>query len=580
MKRFLISLIAILVSITAFGQWVSPGNGTLYTMDSISIIAPAAVSNSQNGQFQIHQDITISANDTLFLESQTNDILIDNGITITINGAIMTENRVNRLYITGDSTGTSFFTLSLGNAATANFSNVVFQYGQKIQLLNSGQVVFYNCEFSNFSDAVINYMNCNPTIQNSYFHDNQKAAVTSAVNTAGSPKIISNHFYNNDLSNANIPQINIGPGDQDTIIILGNYIQGVAQNMSGGIGIMNMGASNTVLLLSGNVIENNRYGYTQNGTNIYAIIEDNIIRNNNLETNPNNGGSGISIYGSTTSCGAKLRRNLIHGNLWGITAIYNHNIDMGTAEDPGGNVLYDNGNNNVEYELYNNSSCNMSAIGNYWGNNDATHAEDVIYHQTDNSSYGLVTYNPVMELYPDMLDFRILVCNNPQITNFYDEDIVFSFSEYGDTLFYFFGCAVPELSSIVPTVTIPFGVSCSPNPEEIVNLYNAVTYTLTTPHGTSKDWVVVAYIGGGVDEHNEISVSIVQNPIINNILHLRNESGKAIAVEVHSITGQLVYQAESADNNVSVITSDWKKGMYLITVSQDGKRKNFKVVNL
>lgn len=580
MKRFLISLIAILVSITAFGQWVSPGNGTLYTMDSISIIAPAAVSNSQNGQFQIHQDITISANDTFFLESQTNDILIDNGITITINGAIMTENRVNRLYITGDSTGTSFFTLSLGNAATANFSNVVFQYGQKIQLLNSGQVVFYNCEFSNFSDAVINYMNCNPTIQNSYFHDNQKAAVTSAVNTAGSPKIISNHFYNNDLSNANIPQINIGPGDQDTIIILGNYIQGVAQNMSGGIGIMNMGASNTILLLSGNVIENNRYGYTQNGTNIYAIIEDNIIRNNNLETNPNNGGSGISIYGSTTTCGAKLRRNLIHGNLWGITAIYNHNIDMGTAEDPGGNVLYDNGNNNVEYELYNNSSCNMSAIGNYWGNNDATHAEDVIYHQTDNSSFGLVTYNPVMELYPDMLDFRILVCNNPQITNFYDEDIVFSFSEYGDTLFYFFGCAVPDLSSIVPTVTIPFGVSCSPNPEEIVNLYNAVTYTLTTPHGTSKDWVVVAYIGGGVDEHNEISVSIVQNPIINNILHLRNESGKAIAVEVHSITGQLVYQAESADNNVSVITSDWKKGMYLVTVSQDGKRKNFKVVNL
>ncbi len=580
MKRFLISLIAILVSITAFGQWVSPGNGTLYTMDSISIIAPAAVSNSQNGQFQIHQDITISANDTLFLESQTNDILIDNGITITINGAIMTENRVNRLYITGDSTGTSFFTLSLGNAATANFSNVVFQYGQKIQLLSSGQVVFYNCEFSNFSDAVINYMNCNPTIQNSYFHDNQKAAVTSAVNTAGSPKIISNHFYNNDLSNANIPQINIGPGDQDTIIILGNYIQGVAQNMSGGIGIMNMGASNTVLLVSGNIIENNRYGYTQNGTNIYAIIEDNIIRNNNLETNPNNGGSGISIYGSTTTCGAKLRRNLIHGNLWGITAIYNHNIDMGTAEDPGGNVLYDNGNNNVEYELYNNSSCNMSAIGNYWGNNDATHAEDVIYHQTDNSSYGLVTYNPVMELYPDMLDFRILVCNNPQITNFYDEDIVFSFSEYGDTLFYFFGCAVPDLSSIVPTVTIPFGVSCSPNPEEIVNLYNAVTYTLTTPHGTSKDWVVVAYIGGGVDEHNEISVSIVQNPIINNILHLRNESGKAIAVEVHSITGQLVYQAESADNNFTVTTSDWNKGIYLVTVSQDGKRKNFKVVNL
>lgn len=578
MKRIFSLLVATIVYFCAFGQWVSPGNGTNYNMSSLSLAAYGAVSMSQNGCFQIHQDITISANDILYLEGGATDIQIDNGVTITINGAIMTEPRVNRLSVIGDSTGTSFFTLCLGTAAPAYFSNVDFRYGHQIQLLNSGQVVFDNCGFTNFSDAVISYMNCNPTIQNCYFYDNQKAAVTSAVNTAGSPKILSNHFYNNDLSNANVPQINIGPGDQDTIIIMDNYIEGVAQNMSGGIGIMNMGSSNTLLLVKGNVIENNRYGYTQNGTNIYAIIEDNIIRNNNLETNPNNGGSGISIYGSSTTCGAKLRRNLIHGNLWGVTAIYNHNIDMGTAEDPGGNVLYDNGNNNVEYELYNNSSCNMSAVGNYWGSNDATHAEDVIYHQNDNSSYGLVTYNPVMELYPDILDFRILVSNNPQISNF--DDIVFNFSENGDTLYYYFGCLQPDLSSIVPTVTIPLGVSCTPNPGDIVNLYNAVTYTLTTPHGTSKDWVVVVYLGGGVDEHNGISVSVVQNPIINNNLLLRNESGKSIAVEVHSITGQLVYQAESSDESFSVNTSDWQKGMYLVTVLQDGKRKTFKVVNL
>ena len=577
MKRFLISLIAILVSITAFGQWVSPGNGTLYTMDSISIIAPAAVSNSQNGQFQIHQDITISANDTLFLESQTYDILIDNGITITINGAIMTENRVNRLYITGDSTGTSFFTLSLGNAATANFSNVVFQYGQKIQLLNSGQVVFYNCEFSNFSDAVINYMNCNPTIQNCYFHDNQKAAIASAVNTAGSPKIISNYFQNNDLSNANVPQINIGPGTEDTIVIMGNYIEGVAQNMSGGIGIMNMGASNTILLLSGNVIENNRYGYTQNGTNIYAIIEDNIIRNNNLETNPNNGGSGISIYGSTTTCGAKLRRNLIHGNLWGITAIYNHNIDMGTAEDPGGNVLYDNGNNNVEYELYNNSSCNMSAIGNYWGNNDATHAEDVIYHQTDNSSFGLVTYSPIMEIEPKFLYFIVYIYDD----NTGYQDIVFDLSQDSDTIYGTYN-GEPDMvfEQIRPHVGLPLGVTCSPELDNPQDFTQPVSYTLTTPHGTSRTYVAVINFTEAVEDYETVPVTLSPNPVSGGQFTLHNESGKAIAVEVHSITGQLVYQAESADNNVSVITSDWKKGMYLVTVSQDGKRKNFKVVNL
>lgn len=577
MKRFFCLLVATIVSITAFGQWVSPGNGTNYNLSSLCVAAYGAVSMSQSGHYQIHQDITISANDILYLESGATDIQIDNGVTITINGAIMTENRTNRLYITGDSTGTSFFTLCLGNAATANLSNVVFQYGQKIQLLNSGQVVFDNCEFTNFSDAVINYMNCNPTIQNCYFHDNQKAAVTSAVNTTGSPKILSNHFYNNDLSNANVPQINIGPGDQDTIIIMGNYIEGVAQNMSGGIGIMNMGASNTVLLVKGNVIENNRYGYTQNGTNIYAIIEDNIIRNNNLETNPNNGGSGISIYGSTTTCGAKLRRNLIHGNLWGITAIYNHNIDMGTAEDPGGNVLYDNGNNNVEYELYNNSSCNMSAVGNYWGDNDASHAEDVIYHQNDNSSYGLVTYTPIMEIEPKFLYFIVYIYDDN--TGF--QDIVFDLSQDSDTIYgTYYGEPDMAFEQISPNVGMPMGVTCSPEPDNPQNFNQPVSYTLTTPHGTSRTYVAVINFTEAVEDYETMPVTLSPNPVSGGHFTLHNESGKSISVEVHSITGQLVYQAESAEGSFSVSTSDWEKGIYLVTVSQDGKRKIFKVVNL
>ncbi|MBQ3739763.1 MAG: T9SS type A sorting domain-containing protein [Bacteroidales bacterium] len=576
MKRFFCLLVATIVSITAFGQWVSPGNGTNYNLSSLCVAAYGAVSMSQSGHYQIHQDITISANDILYLEGGATDIQIDNGVTITINGAIMTEPRVNRLSVIGDSTGTSFFTLCLGTAAPAYFSNVDFRYGHQIQLLNSGQVVFDNCGFTNFSDAVISYMNCNPTIQNCYFYDNQKAAVTSAVNTAGSPKILSNHFYNNDLSNANVPQINIGPGDQDTIIIMGNYIEGVAQNMSGGIGIMNMGASNTVLLVKGNVIENNRYGYTQNGTNIYAIIEDNIIRNNNLETNPNNGGSGISIYGSTTTCGAKLRRNLIHGNLWGITAIYNHNIDMGTAEDPGGNVLYDNGNNNVEYELYNNSSCNMSAVGNYWGSNDATHAEDVIYHQNDNSSFGLVTYTPIMEIEPKFLYFIVYIYDDN--TGF--QDIVFDLSQDSDTIYgTYYGEPDMAFEQISPNVGMPMGVTCSPEPDNPQNFNQPVSYTLTTPHGTSRTYVAVINFTEAVEDYETMLVTLSPNPVSGGHFTLHNESGKAIAVEVHSITGQLVYQAESADNNVSVITSDWKKGMYLVTVSQDGKRKTFKVVN-
>ena len=577
MKRIFSLFVATIVSVTAFGQWVSPDNGTLYTMASLSTIAPTAVSNPQNRQYQIHQNITISANDTLYLESDANDIFVDNNITITILGAIISEPRINHLYIIGDSTGTSFFELLLDQASTANLSYIYFQYVEQILLFNSGQVLFDNCVFSDFSNSAINYMNCNPIIQNCYFHDNQKAAVTSAVNTAGSPRIINNLFQNNDLSNANVPQINIGPGAEDTIVIVGNHIEGVAQNMSGGIGIMNMGSSNTILFVKDNVIENNRYGYTQNGTNIYAIIEDNIIRNNNLETNPNNGGSGISIYGSTTSCGAKIRRNLIHGNLWGITAIYNHNIDMGTAEDPGENVLYDNGNNNVEYELYNNSSYNISAIGNYWGNNDMSHAEDVIYHQTDNSSYGLVSYNPIMEIEPKFLSFSITIHEFEL-----EQELVFDLSQDNDTIvaYYAFDC-VHELPDLLrPTVEVPLGVTCSPEPDNPQDFNQPVSYTLTTPHGTSRTYVAIVNYVGAVADHETMPVTLSPNPVSGGQFTLRNESGKSIAVEVLSITGQLVYQSESTDESFSVSTSDWEKGIYLVTVSQDGKRKNFKVVNL
>ena len=159
--------------------------------------------------------------------------------------------------------------------------------------------------------------------------------------------------------------------------------------------LMNVGPTQAVI--RNNIVENNRYGYTQQGTDIFALIEDNQFINNNLEENPMNGGSGISIYGSDTTCAAKLRRNVISGNLWGITAIYYHSIDMGTADDFGHNQLYDNGNGGQTYALYNNANSSMTAIGNYWGGNTEEFAESVIYHRPDlGDNYGLVLYTPIL----------------------------------------------------------------------------------------------------------------------------------------------------------------------------------------
>ena len=109
-----------------------------------------------------------------------------------------------------------------------------------------------------------------------------------------------------------------------------------------------------------------------------------------------NGGSGISIYGMTTNNKAILRRNVITGNLWGITAIYQHDIDMGTVDNWGYNDIHDNGNGGAVYDLYNNSACDLMAVGNKWGSADYDEIESHIYHQHDDPSLGLVTFYPYL----------------------------------------------------------------------------------------------------------------------------------------------------------------------------------------
>ena len=163
----------------------------------------------------------------------------------------------------------------------------------------------------------------------------------------------------------------------------------------GGISVADlMGVGSTKVLLKNNTIRENRYGYNQQGQTISSVIVGNQFINNSHEENPMNGGSGISIYGSTVNNKAILRDNVITGNLWGITAIYMHHIDLGKEEDWGNNTIHDNGNGGVVYDLYNNSSCDIMAVGNDWGTTNAEVIEEHIVHQPDDPSLGLVTYIP------------------------------------------------------------------------------------------------------------------------------------------------------------------------------------------
>lgn len=395
MKRFILIPLFFLFSLTLLNaQWVSPGDGTTYTFPDLVNITNGVVTNGTNG-YLINADLTISANDVLKIDDQVLRVDID-AVLITINGTMVCTN-ANRVRFYGLNE-TQHFSMRFENATACNLHNMYFSDGAGIKVIES-EVTFDDVKFVYFTTeychSAIDIMNCNPTIENCYFLLNEGAAISSPANGQSSPKILNCEFDSN-VDGANMPQINLGPGSTDTIYIVGNLVDGTyASFHTGGISVADlMGTGETKILLKDNIIKNNRYGYNQQGYRLSSTIIGNEFLDNHHEDNPMNGGSGISIYGMDENNKAIIRNNVITGNLWGITAIYFHDINLGTEDDWGNNEIHDNGNGGVVYDLYNNSTCNIMAVGNDWGTTSEEEVEDHIVHQNDDPSLGLVTFIP------------------------------------------------------------------------------------------------------------------------------------------------------------------------------------------
>lgn len=397
MKKILLFLIAILaIVINTHGQWVSPGNGTTYTFSDLVDITDGVVTVGENG-FVVNADLTISTGDVLEINNQTSRV--DFGeVLVTINGSMVCTNTSTRTKFYGLNE-TNHFSMRFENAAGCNIKKMYFSDGAGIKVIES-DVTFDDVKFvyftRDYSNAVIDILNCDPTIKDCYFMLNHGSAISSPANGQASPQIRNCQFDTNVTDEVNTPQINLGPGGNDTIRIVGNEIYTImAQWHVGGVSVADLASvGSTKVLLKDNIIRENRYGYNQQGYTISSVIEGNQFLDNNHEENPMNGGSGISIYGSSTNNKAVLRNNVITGNLWGITAIFLHDIDLGTEDDWGYNEIHDNGNGGMIYDLYNNASYDIMAVGNKWGSTDYDEIESHIYHQADDPSLGLVTFYP------------------------------------------------------------------------------------------------------------------------------------------------------------------------------------------
>jgi len=318
---------------------------------------------------------------------------------------------------TDDAVGSAKGFFVHGDNSSAVVKNVLFEYvGLSYgSSAGTGSLTMNNCTFDkyntkNATGAALNFCaQCDGNVvENCVFRASQVSAIANGSNTPVGIVIRNNEFDKNSTQKGNRPQINMSAGGNHKMIIENNNVIGIGEvTLAGGIAVSNLlgGASNEIVEIRNNHVENNRYGITATG-GMEVLIEGNYLLNNNFESNSMQGGSGINITDANGNAIAMITGNHIEGHFWGVSIIGGKDINLGKIVDakegesnPGNNVFINNGCNGQLYDLYNNSANTVYAQGNTWNVEvqDAEHIEQVVFHHNDDPSLGEVIFIPAKE---------------------------------------------------------------------------------------------------------------------------------------------------------------------------------------
>ncbi len=432
MKKSFFIIIFLFTGIVSNAQYETPGTGVNWSLDDLVANSGGAVTIETPGQYKINQDITISDNDT-FTILTAEEINVMDGVLITINGTFISQPESGIVFFK------AFTNYYLGfrfdDSDDSQLTNTYFKKAGGIKLVSS-DVTFSGCDFTGFnqeySTGTINLFESSPVIEGCSITLNDGPAVMSSANGSSSPQIFDCEILFNVASNSNTPQINLGTSGGDSIRIVNCEIIGNrADTLAGGIAITTLIGGSLKARIQGNVITDNRYGITAYGNNVGSVIRGNEIRDNNTQNLPMLGGSGINFQGDATNVSV-LAGNIITGNLWGITIVGEAIPNFGQLEsedyNPGVNQIFNNGNEGVVYDLYNNTPNPIMAQNNYWGTMNPDTVEMHIFHQPDNPALGFVDYLPLYNppvgiadnhKSPDLLILSVFP--NPATNHFYLE---------------------------------------------------------------------------------------------------------------------------------------------------------------
>lgn len=411
MKKLLLSVLALIPVMGFAAEFTSPGNGTTYTLKSLSEIDTCGITLESEGVYVMTEDVNISNGDFFNLESGVT-LKMGDGVQFYADGGVQM-NCTSTTTITRNAETDlpyGFYIATETPTDTMYVNNVKFEYvGLRTWFV--GQTKFTNCEFvnnngKNSSSGALVFAPSDGShiVKNCKFITNQVPAIGVGANVLLGLVIEDCYFEDNNTDNTNKPQINITVGGENDIVIKNCELVGNKRNKVGGISVANMlgmaGTNNVTI--EGNRITDHRYGMTFTNGPMNLVIKDNVMTDNKYETNPMNGGSGISLYDPYAVQDVYIEGNSIEGSLWGVTVIGGGNVNMGktfnpNAADynPGKNKFHNNGNGGVLYDLYNNGKSTIFAQGNTWGVEEQTNEliETVISHNNDDASLGAVIYS-------------------------------------------------------------------------------------------------------------------------------------------------------------------------------------------
>lgn len=280
MKNFYF-LTFVCFSMLSKAQFVSPGNGETYTLSSLSTIAPNSIIQNGN-EYTMLEDIQISLNDAILINENDIILKINEGKQLSVYGRYETTG--SNITITSGDASKIFRGILFGDEAEVELKNTILEYGGGIRVSTSKTFLMENCTVRYFKNGLLTsstimFSRGTPVVRNSQFIENDYPAFSSGANQEVSATFENNYLYKNSKTNANRPQINMGPSGSSGITTVSNntIIGDLAFSNVGGISVSTLLGIQNNVIISGNTIKDNRYGITIAGNNSSGKITNNII---------------------------------------------------------------------------------------------------------------------------------------------------------------------------------------------------------------------------------------------------------------------------------------------------------------